>query len=306
MELPEEFVRKVKNVWGTEGAQWAEDFPDLLAECVETWGLHDLSPFSEIYYNMIIGARTENGQAVVLKLGVPNEELSSEVEALQAYDGCGAVRLLDADPVKGALLLERLNPGTELHELHDNRRETEIAAGLMTRLTIPPPEGHRFVNVSDWFRFFDEIETEYDPEAYGLPREMIRTAREFSNELLATMEGEWLLHGDLHHFNILFDEERGWTAIDPKGVIGDKAFQPARFLGNPYPHLLSSADPEADTRERVAIFSEVLELDVRRVLRWGYVDRIVSSCWSIAEDGEKPEFSITCAQIMAKILKNFA
>jgi len=306
MELPEAFVEKVKNIWGAEGEQWTAAFPDLLAYCVNTWGLHDLSPFSQIYYNMIIGARTESGQPVVLKLGVPDTELESEVEALKAYHGRGAVKLLAADPAKGALLLERLSPGTELHMLGDDRQESEIAARLMAQLTISPPEGCSFVHVAEWFQAFDRVEANFRTEDFGLTRKMIHTARDYAAELLDTTREEWLLHGDLHHFNILFDEKRGWTVIDPKGVIGDKAFQPARFLGNPYPTFLDSPDPAADTLERLAVFSDMLDLDVHRMLRWGYVDRIVSACWSIEEEGEKPDFTLDCAEMMVDILKKFS
>ena len=91
-----------------------------------------------------------DGTEVVLKLGVPNPELTTEIAALRLYDGYGAARLLDADVEAGFLLLERLRPGTPLVEVADDAQATAIAAGVMRKLWRPVPPEHPFPDVRRW------------------------------------------------------------------------------------------------------------------------------------------------------------
>ncbi|MGQ0670761.1 MAG: aminoglycoside phosphotransferase family protein, partial [Actinomycetota bacterium] len=57
-----------------------------------------------------------DGTRAVLKISYLDDETRHEGDALAFWDGDGAVRLLDADPGIGALLLERLEPGTSLFD----------------------------------------------------------------------------------------------------------------------------------------------------------------------------------------------
>jgi streptomycin 6-kinase len=304
MHLPEEFALKVKRVWGSDGERWASGFPDALTACVSAWHLTDLTPNPNLSYNFIASARTESGQPVILKMGVPNPELASEVAALQVYDGRGSVRLLAYSPDHSALLLERLSPGMELHQLGNNRQESEIAARLMAQLCIPPPLDFQFPTLQDWTKAFDRVKDNYQPEILGLPVSVIETAQRYAEELTRTTSEGFLLHGDLHHFNILYDQECGWTVIDPKGVVGDKAYQAARFFSNPAPEFLSNPDPFGITRQRVEVIASGLKLNPQRILAWAYVDCILGACWSIEDEGDNPAYFVECARIISHILEN--
>src|SRR5207249_103772 len=82
----------------------------------------------------------------------PAGEFRAEAEALRLFDGRGAARLLAADLGRGALLLERLEPGTPLTDIADAAETATIAAGVMRRLWRPAPPGHPFPSVADWVR----------------------------------------------------------------------------------------------------------------------------------------------------------
>jgi streptomycin 6-kinase len=303
MNLPEEFTQRIQRIWGAQGGQWVEHFPDILAHCESAWGLKQISPFEDLSYNFVASAVTQTEEAVILKIGVPNPELVTEAVALRVYNGNGAARLLAFDAERGALLIEQLAPGTMLHHLGDNPQESRIAACLMAQLCLPPPEGHRFPSLNDWAKVFTRVRDNYRLETYGLPLSMLETAQQLAGQLSETADGEWLLHGDLHHFNILYDRSRGWTVIDPKGVIGDRAFQAARFFCNPIPVLLSSPDLLAITRQRAEIISAELEIDQQRILEWAYVDCTLGACWSIEEsEGIGVSYFVECAGMISKIL----
>ena len=92
-----------------------------------------------------------------------------------------------------------------------------------------------------------------------------------------------LLHGDLPHYNVLFDWTRGWLAIDPKGVIGEIEYEIGAVLRNPIERPGLFILPSI-TERRLQQFRRKLNLDSTRALRWGFAQAVLSAIWEI-EDG---------------------
>lgn len=111
MNLPPVFVDNVSKAFGERGLFFLANLPALLAGAAQRWSLA-LGESFLLSYNYVCTATTADGSPVVLKIGVPNVELTSEINALRLYDGQGACRLLQADAEQGLILLERLLPGT--------------------------------------------------------------------------------------------------------------------------------------------------------------------------------------------------
>jgi streptomycin 6-kinase len=235
--------------------------------------------------NYIEFATTAAGEPVTLKVGVPHAELFTEMEALRLYDARGAVRLLDVDRDLGAILMQRLQPGTMLWLLGNNRRETEIAASIMSALSVPVPSRHNLPAFSRWVeRAFRLTRTEWDPQQL-MPRDLIDRAEKAFREIERNTTGDVVLHGDLHHENILLDDRSGWTAIDPKGVIGPPCLQVGRFLQNQLPSSLPVERREEMVRERVHILSTELGYTRETVAASGLVDCVLSHCWCFEDEG---------------------
>ena len=175
--LPSSFKDRVLGVHGHRGRAWLDALPALQDEFVKTWELRELKPVSDLSYNYLAFARQKTGTSVVLKLGVPHHELTSEIEALKVYHGRSTVRLLAADPGRGALLLERLLPGEDLRLIRDDRQATEIAARLMKKLRLPDPGQAAFPTAADWCRGFQRYLDTY-PAAIVL-YEKSETARKY-------------------------------------------------------------------------------------------------------------------------------
>ena len=91
-----------------------------------------------------------------------------------------------------------------------------------------------------------------------------------------------LLHGDLHHDNVLRHED-GWLAIDPKGFIGDPVFDVCAFIHNPMPDLQQIDQPANIISARIQWCSDILHLDKQRILDWLYVKSVL--CWAWSLDG---------------------
>jgi streptomycin 6-kinase len=303
MDLPAAFREKVPRVFGAKGCEWLPRLPDILARCREKWGLREGVPSPNMSLNYLELTTTADGEPVALKVGVPHPEQFTEMEALRLYRGRGAVRMLDADPDLGALLLLHLQPGTRLWELRDNREETQIAASIMRALPVPPPAIHFLPTFAQWVeRAFHLTRTEWDPQE-RMPRDLLDRAESAFWEIQRTTPGDVVLHGDLHHENILGDEQAGWVAIDPKGVIGPPCLEVGRFVQNQLPAHLSSERREEIVRERIDLLSAELGYAPETVAAAALVDCVLSHCWCFEDEGLSDDWphGIELARLLCRL-----
>jgi streptomycin 6-kinase len=290
MELPERFLESVPRVFGDAGREWLPRLPKLVRRCREKWGLREGVASPDMSLNYLEFTTTGTGEAVALKVGVPHAELFTEMEALELYAGGRAVRLLDADRELGAILMQRLQPGTMLWQLGDNCEETRIAASVMRELPVPAPPTHSLPPFARWVeRAFRLTRTEWDPQEL-MPRDLIDRAEAAFDEVSPSANGEVVLHGDLHHENILLDERCGWTAIDPKGVVGPRCLEVGRFIQNQLPGHLPVESRMQMVRERLAILGAELGLTQGTLVASALVDCVLSLCWGLEDESVGPHW----------------
>jgi streptomycin 6-kinase len=309
--LPADFTQTIRKAFKEDGERWLGIFPDLLEGATRRWALTDIQPLPNLSYNFVAFARrlsipsgrgTGDEADCVLKLGVPNRELTGEIAALRHFDGHGAVRLVAADAEKGMLLLERLQPGNLLSELEDDERATRIAADVMSQLWRPAPENRQaFIQLKDWFDGFKRLRRRYEGGTGPLPEYLVARAESLSQELLNATKERVVLHGDLHHFNIL-ESARGWLAIDPKGVIGPKGYELGPLLLNPKPCVLQGDDLRGKLQRRVSVLSERLGLEPADIRAWAFCHAVLSAWWSLEDgDPEWGQYSMRWAELLASI-----
>jgi len=202
MNLPPAFINNVTNAFGDNGRLYLADLPNLLAEAVRRWDLTLGEPFL-LSYNYVCAVTKADGTPAVLKLGVPDRELTSEIKALRVYHGKGACRLLEADVDRGMLLLERLHPGTMLATLEDDDCATEIAAQVMQAIQRPVPEVDGFLSLRGWFEELKKLRPFFKGGTGPFPEKTVEIVEEMIRDLFAESCRQMLLHGDFHHFNVL-------------------------------------------------------------------------------------------------------
>jgi streptomycin 6-kinase len=221
------------------------------------------------------------GEAAMLKIASEPEEKLGRV-LLDWWDGRGAARLLAADA--DAILIERAEGPGSLAAFARHGRDDEATGILCDVITVlhaprgkPSPEG--LVPLDAWFR--DLLDAEASIGGF-LPRAAAEARR-----LLAAPREPVVLHGDIHHDNVLDFGPRGWLAIDPKRLWGERAFDYANLFCNP-----DVGDASADIAVRPEIFARRLEITVersglerRRLLQWIVAWAGLSAAWFIA-DGE--------------------
>jgi streptomycin 6-kinase len=310
LALPEHFVRTIQGLHGDRGVEWLGGLPALIDTIERRWSITALPPFENLSYNYLAPAlRADDGRELVLKLGVPNRELLTEIEALTCFQGRGCVQLLAVDREQGALLLDRLQPGTPLSVLDDDPQATSIAAGVMRRLWCPLGPEHPFPSVANWAAGLGRLRKRFGGCSGPLPEALVSRAECLFCELLDSTAEPVLLHGDLHHENILAVDDqasrdtgrRVWLAIDPKGLAGEPAYEVGALLRNPWPKLLSMPQPDRILACRVDQLSAELGFDRERIVGWGLAQAVLSAWWCIEDNVPCWEYAIACAELLAAL-----
>ncbi|MDG4784572.1 aminoglycoside phosphotransferase family protein [Micromonospora sp. WMMD1102] len=281
--VPEALARNVRQVWQADGRRWLAELPRTLAGVAADWELTLGRPY-DLSYHYVTAVTCADGRPAVLKLGVPSgDSLRNEAPALAAFAGRGAVRLLRADLDRGALLLERAEPGGRLRDLVPTRdtEATSVAAELLRRLAVPPPADCPLPDLSTYAAGFDRYLAAHG-DGGPLPADLVGRAGGLMRELCASAPRRAVLHGDLHHDNILRAEREPWLAIDPHGLVGDPGFEIGALLYNPAPE---NRDPAltALVPARVEQLADLLAIPADRVVGWGFVMAVLSDVWT-AED----------------------
>ena len=299
MHLPNVFVTNIRNAFQEEGDQFLKDLPSLIDEAAARWGLRDVQPVENLSFHYVAGA-VQDGREVIVKIGVPNPELTSQIEALRQYDGNGACQVYDADAERGMLLLERLRPGRMLSDLENDEQATAIAAELALQLWARgriDGVGDKYILLQGWF---DDMLANLHRIEGLLPQRMIDRATGIVRERFTRHEaGSYvLLHGDFHHYNIL-ESDRGWQIIDPKGVIGPAGYEVGPFLINPF-DLLDRPDPVRVTERRIAILADALGFERETVRDWGFAHAVLSDYWCVEDEGAGDGELFRCAEVIAQ------
>lgn len=258
--------------------RWRPEFRDRCSELAKRWSVDVNESFETESSVIIYGVR--DGRPVVLKVAHRAGDEWKSGEVVHAFDGRGMVRVLEYED--GAALLQRVIPGGALVEVTTcgrDDRATAILADVVAAMTPDSPP-RWCPTVKDWHRAFAWYLSTGDAQ---IPAALVTRASSMYAELCETQRETRLLHGDLQHYNILEDRERGWLAIDPKGVVGEVEYELGAALRNP----AELPDVFADTatiERRIGVWSSRLCVDANRVLRWAFAQAVLSAIWHV-EDG---------------------
>jgi streptomycin 6-kinase len=276
----------------TGGAAWLESLPRLAEECAERWSLRLGEPFGQGHVSLTAPVTLSDGGQAVLKLNFPEEESAYEADALTHWRGEGAVRLLEVDRERNALLIERAGPGTSLWEVEDDEEATLIAASVLRRLWLrPPPEDHPFrLLAAEAERWTAQLRSDW--EALGRPFEqrLVDAAAAAARELAGSQAKLAVCHQDLQGSNVLKARREPWLAIDPKPVVAEPAFDVASLLRD----RRWSID-RATIQRRLDLLAAELDLDRDRMQGWGLVHALH---WGVGPDKIEPDL-VECARLLA-------
>lgn len=273
-----------------------DDGVQQLRQAINRWELReDGLPF-RTHTSVLQRVRTPNGALAFLKVALCEEERRGAA-LLRWWNGEGAVRVLAHN--HNTVLLECACGGRSLTKMSQTGEDDEAsriicavaarlhsrgAAGMPELMPQPTPLAHCFQSLAlaaaSKGGIFHELST-------------------IADSLLATPHQVVILHGDLHHGNILDAGERGWLCIDPKGYTGERGFDYANIFCNPdYP---TATQPERFER-RVTVIAEAARLERQRLLSWITAWAGLSAAWHL-EDGGNADTALAVAALALRALR---
>ena len=276
-----QFEKNILSIHGNRGQKWLGDLPRTVNEFARRWHLSSLEPVENLSYNYVLSGFQE-GRPIVLKLSLDSKGLNIEAAALKAFKGHGVVDVIDR--ADGALLIERAIPGYSLKEFFPNLDDESIATAseVIKKLHSTPRMNQKgFPTINDWL-------TALDKPCDQLGQSLIK-ARTLRDELLNTMNANILLHGHLHHDNILA-HDNNWKVVDPKGVIGELSYEVGCFIRNPLDVLPNHPDSLKIITNRINAFSKNLNLDPERIAKCCFVQTVLAAVWSLEDNVDLTSF----------------
>jgi streptomycin 6-kinase len=266
--------------FGPEGQAWLAALPETVQHLAEEWGLEVGASFAGGSASLVLAVSETDGRRAVLKIPCLDDENRAEADALRHYGGVGAVRLYKHDPRTGAMLLERVTPGTSLAECPDGNQALDIACRLLRRLWRSPVLDHRFPLVRDIAARWANSMRAHVSQGGRLPDRLVNQAAEWASALAEDAGTEVVVNRDAHLGNILAAEREPWLLIDPKPLVGEPAFDAGYLVLD---RLNDSPTPSqaAELAQRVA---EGLEVEQDRVRKWAFVRAVENALWSLEVD----------------------
>lgn len=272
MTVPPSFAEATISREGKAGRQWVEALPALAAEFLDRWACTVSGPAMHGFVGIVIPAVRADGVQVVLKLGFPQAGNAFEPVALAAWNGEGAVRLLERDDSCFAMLLERLQP------LERPEPVPFTAIGRLTRrLAIAAPPGLPSL-AEKALAWVVEVPAHAARLGSPLPSRAVDASVANARDL-AVDQPEFLLHGDLHFGNILCGGNE-LQAIDPNGLVGDPAYELLPLLRGDWPAVTAEPNLRQAVDRRIAEFAEAAGVDRERARRWTQARAAESALWS--------------------------
>jgi streptomycin 6-kinase len=250
------------------GRQWLAALPDLLGGVADDWSLRVGAPYEGSKFALVLPATLPDGSQAVLKLRYPERESEHEATALRCWNGAGAVRLLAHDEHRAALLIEHCHPGDYLAEA-DPDNALSVFIGLLPLLWKPPAPP--FASLTDEARqWAADLMPAWERAGRPYERRLVDAARDVLDGLTADSTEQVLLHQDLHSYNVLRATREPWLAIDPKPLVGERAFAIAPIVRD-----YELGHSRRQLRDRLDRLSTELGVDRDRARAWTMAQTLV-------------------------------
>jgi len=262
------------------GRAWLADLPTIVAGLAREWNLQVGAPFegSNVSY---VAPAMRGAEHVVLKVQWPDDESAHEADALNVWNGAGAVRLLDHNVERHALLIERCLPGSYLAAATDVD-VLSVLIDLLPRLwkVVGPPFRSLTEEASGWAATLDA-----DWAAAGRPceRRLVDATAEFLHQLAKSQGEQVLVHQDLHGDNVLAAQREPWLVIDPKPLAGEREFSLAPVIRS-----AELGHSQQDVVYRLDRLSSELQLDRDRVRCWTIAQTVA---WGFHSNDAAPHYA---------------
>lgn len=293
MKLSPDFLANIRAVDGKAGEQWLmTQLETLLAEFSQEWGLRDIEVMPQLTYNFVAKVQLPQGeQRAILKMSPPTRPVLNEAKWLRHFPKV-APQVLTVDEARNVFLMQICEPGTTLKTQLTKQSDEQVTRELCKVL-----RGLHTENVKDnSYRHLSELIPDLKT-LKGIAEPTLHSeAESLFKDLTLDRSKDVLLHGDLHHENILQHGD-SWKVIDPHGYTGDPVAETGVMIYNPLGELPKDASLAKLLERRIRIMAEELSYDLPRVQAWCFCKTMLSAAWNIPDFREhaKNELQIATA-----------
>jgi len=291
----ERFIRKF-------GAESYEERISIVKKYRKQWELTEIEFQSELSINsLIFYAVSKQYGNVILKILLPNN-FDNEIPTLKLFQGENFCKLYEYSFEDRVYIMERIVPAHTLYESAPRNERIQIVGEIFKELHKTALPDSMFPTYTEWFEAGKEG-TKNRKDCEGLYQYLDRAERMLA-DICKKYSRNLLLHGDLHHENILKNEKGGYTVIDPKGVIGDPIFDLSRFILDEFRDDLTS-EPQYVIIDFVQKLGDSIGIPCEALLRCLYIETVI---WLFREELAEGEKLEECEQLITnmKVAYEFA
>lgn len=273
---------------------------DKILLAVSQYQLSELAPIYEQPDRAVYAAQSAVYGPVILKLS-KYIQLKEEYDMLRQLKGNGCCKVYAYDEQNGILLEERLIPGTVLRKESDLKKRLTVFKDVFNKIHRPEIEalqnGHSSKDYLDWLTDIKDFIEKEDTDVLVSEsmKEKICLAKQICEEMFIKYTDRLLLHGDLHHDNILLTKGGSYAMIDPKGVIGPEILDLPRFIMNELDAKHNCTD-EAHMMQVVQLVSKTFGFPILDIAKVYFMEVILGNAWCMEDGDAINETEITIAE----------
>jgi streptomycin 6-kinase len=281
MQLTPNFVSNMKDLYGEESREWLANLPIMINNIAELWNFTFLHPMPHLSYNFVGLVQLDRGQTAILKMS-PGKNLTREMHWLNCIED-GVPKIYAFDESLNAYLIEHLQPGYSLKQVVKEGKDDE-ATRIICRTHLKLQSQHcqlkNFRHLSELAESFTALEGKFDTR-------LLSKAQILYHDLSNDRTNDVVLHGDLHHDNIIADKS-DWKAIDPHGYVGDPAAEVGAMIRNALDDIPESSPIANRVHRRLQILADELPYNPQKIANWAFCLTALSGAWSMEDHGSVP------------------
>jgi len=273
MRISEIIRQDIQKSHGDKSEDWLSDIYGRIEKYAELWELSQLAFMETDTDCPLFSCDSAVHGACIFKICLTEPEFETGVNCLRVYDGTAYVKLYAYDLTDYVVLLERVTPGNQMWDVEDFRERARLFAEIVKDLPI----------LWDGYGKFPTYRMQMEDLRITLidlgDREKalfyLDEALRIYDELKQNYNRKYMLHGDLHQYNILLNSKGGYTIIDPKGVVDDPVMETARYLMNESPCGAEKI------REIISIISSIIGIPKEDITKSMFIDAALGQCWNL-------------------------
>jgi streptomycin 6-kinase len=296
LTLAVQFIDNIEVTYGQAGKKWLAYLPKLIHKLSQQWDFQLESIPTDLSYHFVAFGKSPFGDAV-LKMGPNGAPMMIEAQWLQAHEQ-KVPQVYQMDILYNAYLMERVCPGTTLKAFvreGRDREATQVIAEIIQHLKTSQPLHNQS---------YPHVHTHKDCLTYldgFLEAQYIRKAQELFDHLCKNPSQDVILHGDLHHDNILRSGD-DWKVIDPHGYQGPPAAEVGCMIYNPMDQFPKDKSLMETINARLNILADFLPFRREEIMGWCYCLSLRSAAWDVEGFGQPNAQTLEIGKILYNLI----